>query len=96
MRKIFEIVKHCMERDETCRNDDFKLIKAVIMQINPEALDFPLGNVLHYHKEYGIPSFETITRARRLVQAECEMLRATDFVGDLRHEQEEIIKDFVK
>lgn len=96
MREVFDTVRDCMIEDEECRNDDFKLIKAVIMKRYPELLDFPLGNVLHYHKEYGLPSFETITRARRKVQADCEALRAVEFVEAKRKEMEKEIKDFVK
>ncbi len=96
MEKVYWLVKQALKRDEACRNDDFKLIKAVIMQIAPEVLDYPMGNVLEYHKDYGIPSFETVTRARRMIQSEDETLKAVDYVEAKRQEQEEKIRNFVK
>lgn len=94
--KITDIVLGILERDRDARNSDDKLYFEVCKQINPDILGASFGHVLTGFKGYGVPAYESVGRARRLIQAQRPDLKATDAVRDRRLENEMIYEDYSK
>ena len=66
-----DIVKKALTLFQDARTDDFILIYRVYQLINENAvIREPFYHVMLNHKEYGLPPFESITRARRKIQKE--------------------------
>lgn len=65
MKKLETIVKAIMEDYPTTRGNDNALIAGVFWLIDADLMNKPFKEVL---KMKGLPSFESITRARRKVQ----------------------------
>ena len=83
--KVENIVKKVLEEYPDSRNDDFVLIYRVYKEINESAMIRELFcEVMLNHKEYGLPAFESVSRARRKLQAEHEELRANKKVEEAR------------
>lgn len=61
------IVKEILENDEKARKDDFYLILRVIQKTNPEVRNMNFNILLENAELLHIPSFASITRARRNV-----------------------------
>lgn len=82
-------VKKILTRHPETRNDDFKLISRYLFE-HCEDLpsDTNVFEALEYHTDYGIPIFESITRARRKIQADYPELSANSEVKDFREELE--------
>lgn len=74
MKRIEPIVKELLELYPKTRDDDFYLIGSVYYTIAPEIKSKSFLDIIKNHSFYGLPSFESITRARRKVQAENEEL----------------------
>ena len=62
------IVKEILEKSLIARDDDFILIGMVYYKLHPT--DYTFSYIAKHHKELKLPSFESITRARRKVQEE--------------------------
>lgn len=73
--KVEDIVRKILQEYETTRSDDFELIVYVYNEINPTIKDYPFNAVMLGHKELGLPYFESVSRARRKLQAEDESLK---------------------
>lgn len=83
--KVEGLVKNILEIYEDARNDDFVLIYRVYKEINESAMIRELFcEVMLNHNKYGLPAFESVSRARRKLQAEHEELRAKKRVRDER------------
>ena len=83
--KIIEpLVKSILEKYEEARKDDFFLVAEVYYSLVPEVADCSFTSVMLAHKEFKLPSFEGITRARRKLQREYEDLRASEEVQTAR------------
>ena len=94
--KVENIVKDILSWNPNTREDDFVLIYHVYMVINPLLLSKPFGEVLMLHSHYGLPSFESIFRARRKVQQYNPDLRASKKAIKIRKDTEEYYKFFSK
>ena len=93
--KVENIVKKVLEEYEDSRNDDFVLVFRVYKEINEGAMIRELFcEVMLNHKEYGLPAFEGISRARRKLQAEHEELRANKKVTEFREQKEEEYREY--
>lgn len=66
--KVEKIVEKILEENIETRKDDFKLILEVFNKINENTKYIKFSYVLQNHKAMGLPSFESITRARRKIQ----------------------------
>ena len=75
MKRIEPIVKELLELYPKTRDDDFYLIGSVYFMLAPEIKSKSFLDIIKNHSFYGLPSFESITRARRKVQAENETVR---------------------
>lgn len=82
--KVEEMVKEVLEEVPAARDDDFVLLAHCYYKLNPEVVGTPFNVVMLGHKEFGLPPFESITRARRKLQANNEELRATKEVETAR------------
>ena len=82
--KVEETVKEILKEVPAARDDDFILLAHVYYKLDPEIVGTPFNVVMLGHKEYGLPPFESVTRARRKLQAEYEELRANKKVEDAR------------
>lgn len=82
--KVEDVVKEVLENEKGSRNDNFLLVYEVYRRINKAVTRMPFNNVMLLHKEYGLPSFESIVRCRRKLQADNENLRPSKKVQELR------------
>ncbi len=67
--KLEDVIKPILEESETSRNDDYCLYCKVLEFTNPEAMNNSLFSCLMRHKELGLPSYESVSRVRRRLQA---------------------------
>ena len=88
VKKIEPLVKDILEQDLEARKDDFKLIAEVYYRLNQEVGKLSFNLVMLGHKELKLPPAETITRARRKLQAEYEYLRPDEDTEMLRTKEE--------
>lgn len=82
--KLEPIVKEVLEEDAMAREDDFTLLFDVYYKLNEEVMDYTFSQVMLAHKILGLPSFESITRCRRKLQATYEHLQAPKKMKDIR------------
>lgn len=64
LQKINDLVAELLSTKPMTRDDDFLLIGAVYKACGVDLND-SMRNILLNHKQYNLPSFESITRARR-------------------------------
>lgn len=82
-------VKKVLTEYSDSRNDDFILIYRVYKEINEEAVLRELFfEVMMNHTKYCLPSFESITRARRKVMNKHPELKPVERVVKARKEEE--------
>lgn len=84
---ISNTVKHILEVDEKSRNSDKWLIIETL-----RALGFKI--YIDYKELENMPSFETISRARRKIQEETPSLRSNEQVEDMRKERQDEFKGY--
>lgn len=96
IKKTEIIVKSILEDNKEARDDDFLLVSLVCRRYCPGIIGETFTEVLAQHKRYGLPSFESITRARRKLQATHEELRGSEQVRRIRDEEEENFRDYAK
>lgn len=65
-----DLVFEVLNKNIKARDDDFELVLETYGTLCPQLLEMNFKSILKEHKEYGLPSFESITRARRKVQAQ--------------------------
>lgn len=88
MRKLESIVKNALEDSKEARDDDFLLIFKVYKAINESVVYKDFRQVMRDHVEFGLPSFESITRARRKVQKEYPELQSNKRTKEIRAAEE--------
>lgn len=68
MKSVHKIVKYVLENYPDSRRDDFALIGRVYMALEEDTLiKKTFIDVMLNHRKYNLPSFHTITRARRKI-----------------------------
>lgn len=87
-KKVTDLVLEILQNDRQARNSDDYLYHEVCKKTNPDILTAPFNMVLTGFKSYGVPAYESVGRARRLIQAQNPDLRADDAVSDFRYENE--------
>ena len=96
--KLQNIVKDTLTNIERTRNDDYILtyfvIKKYLDDRNMKIDDF--FQVMIFHKTYGLPSIESITRARRLLQRKFPELKADREVEMIRAKEEERYREIAR
>lgn len=88
IKNVEKIVKTVLENEPDTRNDDFKLITSVYYAINPETINMNFGQIMYLHRELNLPSFESVTRGRRRIQAENDELKPEEEIIKKRKEKE--------
>lgn len=92
IKTIEDKVRYVLEKYPQTRGDDFQLVGSVWIAgygLNPS---IPWASVFGDHKELGLPSWGSITRARRKLQEKHPELRADKEVEEIRmNEQAEYI-----
>lgn len=94
--KTHSLVKRILEENRNARNSDLVLYMEICRKVNNSALYLPLYEVLTNFKEYGLPSFETVSRTRRKVQEKHKNLRGCVEVNAHRKTNEVIFELYVQ
>ena len=96
--KLRNIVKETLTNIENTRNDDYMLTYFVIKKYLDEKnkkIEY-FYQIMMFHKTYGLPSIESITRARRLLQRKYPELRADREVERIRAKEEERYRELAR
>ena len=88
------IVLRVLSEHEEARKDDFVLFSYVIDELGIPA-NFDMRTMLLNHIIFGLPSFASVTRARRKVQAEHPELKDAKAV-EIRLEEQEQYREFAR
>ncbi len=91
-----KIVKELLENCAPTRDCDNLMIAMVIKRKNPDALNMSFLDVLMNYDELGLPTFETIRRARQKTQAEHPDLKGSEKVQSFRNINAEIFKEYAR
>lgn len=96
LKHISDIVKDILIDIPDTRNSDFSLYKEVCRKLNPVVMGMPFGTVMSCHKDLKIPSFESVTRARRKIVAKIPSLAGDSDVEAVRTEKESEFREYAK
>ena len=94
LKKIEYLVREVLEINKMARDDDFYLVLNVYGEICPNVRDKDFSYVMANHKQLKLPSFESITRARRKLQAEYPELRGSEEVRGRRSKEEDKFRKY--
>lgn len=84
---IEDIVYDALQNVQRTREDDDFLYRYVCTTINPVSMQMKAEDFLASRRRLGIPSFETVSRARRKLQSRYPRLRERKEVEDARYER---------
>ena len=96
--KLKNIVKDTLTNIEKTRNDDYMLTYFVIKKYLDDKnikIEY-FYQIMMFHKTYGLPSIESITRARRLIQRKYPELRADREIEKIRAKEEERYRELAR
>lgn len=74
-----ELVKHILEKFPEARDSDFRLYGFVCSMVCPDVLNKPFRYCLWNHAKLDMPSYESVTRARRKIQEVYPHLRGKNY-----------------
>ena len=96
--KLKNIVKDTLTNIKKTRNDDYILTYFVIKKyLDKKNIKIEyFYQIMMFHKTYGLPSIESITRARRLLQRKYPELRADREVEKIRAKEEERYRELAR
>ena len=93
MKDFLTLVTKILTEHAVTRDDDFKLYVWVCYELCPENMDGKFSKTMWNHEELGLPSYETVTRARRKAQEMNPALRGTKY-KKRQERQEDYIETF--
>lgn len=93
MKDYYELVKSIMEKYPDTRDDDMRLYAIVVHQRTHLKPSVPFYEAMYNHSRYDLPSYESVTRARRKVQEQIESLRGKKY-NDRKKRQEEYRQEY--
>lgn len=96
--KLKNIVKDTLTNIDKTRSDDYMLTYFVIKKYLDDKnikIEY-FYQIMMFHKTYGLPSIESITRARRLLQRKYPELRADREVEKIRAEEEKQYREMAR
>lgn len=97
LNTIYDLVKDILVIDTRARDDDMYLYVQFCKQRDcKEALKMPFYVVMEHSSEFGMPSYESVSRARRKVQSECPELRASEETKAARQEYEQMYLEWAR
>lgn len=91
MRKINEVykkVENVLRDIPRTRESDPLLIAKIDMIINPVVADMPYSMVMTNRAQFGLPSTESIVRARRKAQEKFPELKPSKAIQDIRLDEQ--------
>lgn len=68
LRKTMEYTLDVLKTCKEARTDDFRLIYEVCLKYNPSVSSLSYREIMTNHLAHNIPSYESVTRARRYWQ----------------------------
>lgn len=94
LNKIKNIVLRVLENNTEARKDDFVLFSLVCDEMGIPS-NFDLRTMLNNHRLFGLPSWESVSRARRKIQAEQPELKDAE-MAEIRQEEIKEYKEFAR
>lgn len=92
--RVYDLVKAILVSDKQARNSDrIMYYDYLTWYYGDKMMNITLAEALEDPDKYNLPNYDTITRARRKVQADHEELRSDKAIEKMRRKREE---DFVK
>ena len=92
MKDYYNIVKNILVKDEAARDDDMYLYALVVGQTGLVSAEATFYEVMVYAKYMKLPSYESVSRARRKVQEKEPDLRGSKY--KIRKQEEEEYRGF--
>ena len=89
-------VRAVLEKNEDARNDDMVLYLALCNACLKDAGAMPLAEIMTQHKYLGLPSFESVSRTRRKLQARYPELVGSRPVQKMRATGEKAYRRYAK
>ena len=96
LKTIEKKVRVVLEKNEDARNDDMVLYLALCNACLKDAGAIPLAEIMTQHKYLGLPSFESVSRTRRKLQARYPELMGNARVRRLRAAGEKAYRKYAK
>lgn len=89
-------IKAILKKDEETRDDDMLLYLKVYNAYLKDAGAMPLAEVMTQYKYLGLPSFESVCRIRRKLQAKHPELAGSSHVRRVRAKGEKDYRSYAK
>ena len=89
-------MKDILEHNADARNSDEYLYLKVCEKVSGMCMNLPFWKVFMNRKEYGLPSYETVGRARRKLQETHPELAGNSTVEAQRTLNEEVFRDYAR
>ena len=89
-------VKSVLTEDKKTRDDDMLLYLKVCNSYLKGTGEMAFAEVMIQHKFLGLPSFESVSRTRRKLQATYSDLIGSARIKQLREEQENLYREYAK
>ena len=96
VKTIENKVKMILKKNEDARNDDMVLYLALCNLCLKDAGAIPLAEIMTQHKYLGLPSFESVSRTRRKLQAQHPELAGSRPVQKMRATGEKAYRRYAK
>ena len=96
LEKLEPRVQSILEDHEDTRGDDAILYGRYIDRFRPDLSDVPATTLFRHHKEYQVPSYESVTRIRRKVQTKNEHLLPVEKTRQKRERAEQDYIDYAR
>lgn len=96
LRTIEDKVRAILKKDEEARNDDMVLYLKVCNSYFKDAGAMPFAEVMSQYRYLGLPSFESVGRTRRKLQAEHPELLGSIRIQKLHAKQEQNYRRYAK
>ena len=96
LEKLEPRVQAVLEDFEDTRGDDAILYGRYIERYRPDLSEVPATTLFRHHKEYQVPSYESVTRIRRKVQTKNFDLLPTEKTRQKRDKAEQDYKDYAR
>lgn len=96
LKTIENKVKVILKKNEDARNDDMVLYLVLCNLCLKDAGAMPLAEIMTQHKALGLPSFESVSRTRRKLQAKHPELAGSRPVQKLRATGEKAYRKYAR
>ena len=79
IKDYLKLVEKILREHPETRDDDMRLYVWICHETCPASMIQQFSKVMWYHSDYGLPSYESITRARRKLQEQHPELRGKKY-----------------